>query len=132
LNRERLKVGARRPGAVHAGGRRAGRRGWCFEIERTNSRWPLGGPADWTDGAAPLIRSSLEIRTVRARLEKVTATDFTVLIEGGSGPQPHPGFIEIFREVALHDGDGAAARAEMEAERMRLRRRFPIQASALG
>jgi hypothetical protein len=33
---------------------------------------------------------------LRDRIERVAATDFTALIEGASGPQPHPSFIEIF------------------------------------
>jgi transcriptional regulator with PAS, ATPase and Fis domain len=37
------------------------------------------------DGAAPLIGSSQAIRAVRERIERVAATDFTVLIEGESG-----------------------------------------------
>jgi transcriptional regulator with PAS, ATPase and Fis domain len=37
------------------------------------------------DGAAPLIGSSAAIRHVRERIERVAATDFTVLIEGESG-----------------------------------------------
>ena len=37
------------------------------------------------DGAAPMIGSSAGIRAVRARMERVAATDFTVLIEGESG-----------------------------------------------
>lgn len=37
------------------------------------------------DGAAPLIGSSPGIRGVRERIERVAATDFTVLIEGESG-----------------------------------------------
>jgi Nif-specific regulatory protein len=37
------------------------------------------------DGAAPLIGSSTPIRLVRERIERVAATDFTVLIEGESG-----------------------------------------------
>ena len=37
------------------------------------------------DGAAPLIGSSQAIRLVRERIERVAATDFTVLIEGESG-----------------------------------------------
>ena len=36
---------------------------------------------------------------------------FTVLIDGGIGPQPHPNFIEVFDEVALNDGEGTVARA---------------------
>lgn len=42
-----------------------------------------------------LIGSSHGIRAVRDHIERVATTDFTVLIEGGSGPQPHPGFIEV-------------------------------------
>jgi hypothetical protein len=34
---------------------------------------------------------------VRERIERVAATDFTVLVEGASGPQPHPDFIEVSR-----------------------------------
>jgi transcriptional regulator with PAS, ATPase and Fis domain len=38
-----------------------------------------------SDGAAPLIGSSAGMRAVRDRIERVAATDFTVLIEGESG-----------------------------------------------
>lgn len=51
----------RSPGALHRAPRRGG------------------------DGAAPLIGSSDAIRRVRERIERVAATDFTVLIEGESG-----------------------------------------------
>jgi transcriptional regulator with PAS, ATPase and Fis domain len=37
------------------------------------------------DGAAPVIGSSAIMRAVRDRIERVAATDFTVLIEGESG-----------------------------------------------
>ena len=37
------------------------------------------------DGAAPIVGSSDAIRAVRARIERVAATTFTVLIEGESG-----------------------------------------------
>jgi two-component system, NtrC family, response regulator HydG len=54
-----------------------------LEIERLNGRGLAGrGRAD---GAAPLIGSSQAIRAVRERIERVAATDFTVLIEGESG-----------------------------------------------
>jgi transcriptional regulator with PAS, ATPase and Fis domain len=59
--------------------------GLLVEIERVGGRWPLPPARARADGAAPLIGSSLEIRTVRDRIEKVAATDFTVLIEGESG-----------------------------------------------
>jgi hypothetical protein len=68
-----------------------------FEIERA-----LGRPPQFArvrrDGAAPLIGSS---RAVRERIERVAATDFTILIEGAIGPQPHPGFIEVSRPAPL-------------------------------
>ena len=37
------------------------------------------------DGAAPLIGSSESMRDLRERIERVAATDFTILIEGASG-----------------------------------------------
>ena len=37
------------------------------------------------DGAAPLIGSSVVMRAVRERIERVAATDFTALIDGESG-----------------------------------------------
>jgi len=47
----------------------------------------LGGvsQAARRDGAAPIVGSSAGIRAVRERMERVAATDFTVLIEGESG-----------------------------------------------
>ena len=55
-----------------------------LEIERVTGR--LGASARGrADGAAPLIGSSAGIRAVRDRIERVAATDFTVLIEGESG-----------------------------------------------
>ena len=64
------------------------------------------------DGAAPLIRSSLAIRLVRDRIERVAATDFTALIEGAIGPQLHPSFIEVFAPVAIHHCHRTLAGAE--------------------
>jgi DNA-binding NtrC family response regulator len=66
-----------------------------LEVERAQGRnlfrvKPAG------DGAAPLIGSSRAMKTLRDRIERVAATDFTVLIEGASGPQPHPNFIGLF------------------------------------
>jgi hypothetical protein len=75
--------------------------GLLIEIERATGRWPLSGARGRADGAAPLIGSSFEIRVVRDRIEKVAATDFTVLIEGGSGPEPHPSFIAVSGEASL-------------------------------
>jgi DNA-binding NtrC family response regulator len=69
--------------------------GLLLQVERANSRaGPIGRRQ--ADGAAPLIGSSDAIRRVRDRIERVAATDFTVLIEGASGPEPHPDFIDVF------------------------------------
>ena len=65
-----------------------------LELERASGRWPLASARSRSD-AAPLVGSSQGIRGVRDRIERVAATDFTVLIEGGSGPQPHPNFIDV-------------------------------------
>ena len=54
-----------------------------IDIERGQGRPPA--PRARGDGAAPLIGSSPAIRAVRERIERVAATDFTVLIEGESG-----------------------------------------------
>ncbi|HET7220839.1 MAG TPA: sigma-54 factor interaction domain-containing protein, partial [Vicinamibacterales bacterium] len=54
-----------------------------IEIERGQGRQPVARAR--VDGAAPLIGSSPAIRAVRERIERVAATDFTVLIEGESG-----------------------------------------------
>jgi transcriptional regulator with PAS, ATPase and Fis domain len=59
--------------------------GLLLELERASGRWPLSSPRATADGAAPLIGSSLPIRAVRERIERVAGTDFTVLIEGESG-----------------------------------------------
>jgi transcriptional regulator with PAS, ATPase and Fis domain len=59
--------------------------GLLLEMERANGRWPLASARSRSDGAAPLIGSSVAIRTVRDRIERVAATDFTVLVEGESG-----------------------------------------------
>jgi transcriptional regulator with PAS, ATPase and Fis domain len=55
-----------------------------LEVERAYGRPPVSAQ-DRADGAAPLIGSSAAIRGVRDRIERVAATDFTVLIEGESG-----------------------------------------------
>ena len=64
--------------------------GLLLEIERANGRWPLACARSRTDGAAPRIGSSRAIRLVRDRIERIAATDFTALIEGGIGPQRTP------------------------------------------
>jgi DNA-binding NtrC family response regulator len=55
-----------------------------LEAERAQGRAALA-TRNRADGAAPLIGSSRAIRAVRDRIERVAATDFTVLIEGESG-----------------------------------------------
>jgi hypothetical protein len=47
-------------------------------------------------GCGEDLQSSPAIQQVCERIELVAATDFTVLVEGASGPQPHPDFIEVF------------------------------------
>ena len=56
-----------------------------LELERAVGRGRFASLNRSTDGAAPLIGSSEAIRRVRERIERVAATDFTVLIEGESG-----------------------------------------------
>jgi transcriptional regulator with PAS, ATPase and Fis domain len=56
-----------------------------LELERATARLMPGSRKHASDGAAPLIGSSEAIRRVRERIERVAATDFTVLIEGESG-----------------------------------------------
>jgi transcriptional regulator of acetoin/glycerol metabolism len=55
-----------------------------LEVERSQVRYAFP-PRSRDDGAAPLIGSSRAIRAVRDRIERVAATDFTILIEGESG-----------------------------------------------
>jgi transcriptional regulator with GAF, ATPase, and Fis domain len=45
----------------------------------------VGLPPRWPDGAAPLIGSTPAMRVLRDKIERVAATDFTLLIEGESG-----------------------------------------------
>ena len=81
-----------------------------LEVERAQARSVFRvKPAG--DGAAPLIGSSRPIKALRERIERVAAFDFTVLIEGASGPQPHPNFIEVSGEPALGGGEGEVAGA---------------------
>jgi DNA-binding NtrC family response regulator len=60
-----------------------------LEIERARlqlARAGLGGQQRARrDGAAPLIGSTPIMQTLRSRIERVAATDFTVLLEGESG-----------------------------------------------
>ena len=62
-----------------------------IEVERAHGRYTLASRFR-PDGAAPLIGSSRAIRALRQRIERVAATDFTVLVEGAIHPQPHRGF----------------------------------------
>ena len=60
-----------------------------LEIERSRvqlARAGLGAaPRVRRDGAAPLIGSTPVMQTLRSQIERVAATDFTVLLEGESG-----------------------------------------------
>ncbi len=57
-----------------------------LEVERTHAWRELGRrPFRGEDGAAPLIGSSRGMRLLREKIERVAATDFTVLVEGESG-----------------------------------------------
>jgi hypothetical protein len=87
-----------------------------LEIERITGR--LGASARGrANGAAPLIGSSAAIRAVRDRIERVAATDFTVLIEGAMGPQPHPSFIDFFDNAPFGDGNREVEGAGKEGVR---------------
>ena len=52
-----------------------------LEVERAQARRVFRAKPGG-DGAAPLIGSSRAIKTLRERIERVAAFDFTVLIEG--------------------------------------------------
>ena len=54
-------------------------------IDRAYKAGFFGGPRHRPDGAAPIIGCSPGIQAVRERIDRVAATDFTVLIEGESG-----------------------------------------------
>lgn len=54
-------------------------------IDRAQRSGLFGTTRGREDGAAPIVGSSAGIRGVRERIERVAATDFTVLIEGESG-----------------------------------------------
>ncbi len=60
-----------------------------LEIERDRSRLArfglAGMPRLRRDGAAPLIGSTPAMQALRSTIERVAATDFTVLLEGESG-----------------------------------------------
>src|SRR4051794_9769974 len=52
------------------------------------------------------------MRTLCDRIERVAATDFTILIEGAFGPRPQPGFIEFslpLPSTAATGGRGSGA-----------------------
>jgi DNA-binding NtrC family response regulator len=53
--------------------------------QRSGQLGSAGTALPQRDGAAPIVGSSAAIRGVRARMERVAATAFTVLIEGESG-----------------------------------------------
>jgi transcriptional regulator with PAS, ATPase and Fis domain len=63
--------------------------GLVLEIERSRLQLARAGLLPATrpkrDGAAPLIGSTMAIQILRAEIERVATTDFTILIEGESG-----------------------------------------------
>ena len=62
-----------------------------LEVERLRSQLSRAGLLTTgrtrRDGAAPLIGSTPVMQALRATIERVAATDFTVLLEGGRGRQ---------------------------------------------
>ncbi|MFP5378829.1 MAG: sigma-54 interaction domain-containing protein [Vicinamibacteria bacterium] len=58
---------------------------FVLEADRARARRVAEAGEPPTDGAAPLIGSSRQMRILRDRIERVAGTDFTVLIEGESG-----------------------------------------------
>jgi hypothetical protein len=62
-----------------------------LEIERNRAQLAKAGlltsARQQPDGAAPLIGSTTVMRLLRSRIERVAATDFTVLVEGPRSPQ---------------------------------------------
>jgi transcriptional regulator of acetoin/glycerol metabolism len=82
-----------------------------LELERATGRLLTGSARRPPDGAAPLIGSSEAIRRVRERIERVAATDFTILIEGAIGPEAHPHFIDVSGQAPLGDRHWEVERA---------------------
>jgi hypothetical protein len=58
-----------------------------------------------------IVGRSRAMQDVIERAEMVAQTKSTVLIVGASGPQPHPGFIEVFCEAAICGGEREVAGA---------------------
>ena len=56
--------------------------GLVLEAARARAAQPQPGA---TDGAAPLLGCTTAMRALRARIERIAVTDFTILIEGESG-----------------------------------------------
>jgi hypothetical protein len=54
---------------------------------------------------------------VRDRIERVAATDFTGLIAGAIGPEPHPNFIDVFDEAPFGRRSRPLARAGEDGAR---------------
>ena len=48
---------------------------------------------------------------IRDQLSRLSESEATVLISGGSGPEAHPGFIEFSGEATVRDGHRKVARA---------------------
>jgi hypothetical protein len=63
-----------------------------------------------------MIGHSEAFRVVRRLIDKIAACDAPVLIEGESGPHPHPGLIEVSGSAAVGDRHRALAGAGDERE----------------
>jgi formate hydrogenlyase transcriptional activator len=71
------------------------------EIERLKDRFQdenlaLREEIDQASMFEEIVGSSRALKSTLLNVSKVAPTDSTVLISGGSGPQPHPGFVEVF------------------------------------
>jgi hypothetical protein len=68
------------------------------------------------DGAAPLIGSTVVMQELRRKIERVAATNFTVLIEGGIGPEPHLN-LAFYGRLAGEREDGKMERKRHKTSR---------------
>jgi hypothetical protein len=73
---------------------------------------------------APLVGSSAVIAALRERIARVAATDFTVMIEGGIGPRPHPSQVSALSATEHEDRtqEGVGQEEKVEVQRNRRHR----------
>lgn len=57
------------------------------------------------------------MRALRDRIERVSATDFTVLVGGAIDPEPHPDFVEVRGPAALRRAERQLAGAGEDGAR---------------